>query len=93
MPCEKCGAERPSRIPGSRLNPNVFVWTFAKKPAVRDTVQSHTACQHHVFHAGLHVHIAAHSQDDLFCDRLDTCRQVHVPLLNIGLGIPRWAAE
>ena len=67
--------------------------SFAQQPAVGDAIQRHAAGQHQVSHFGLLVDVAAHPEDDLFGDRLDARRQVHVPLLDVAFGIPGRAAE
>ena len=93
MPGEQRGAERPTGVAGRRLDPDVVVRAFPQQPAVGDAVQRHAAGQHQMLHPGLLVHVAAHAEHDLFGDRLDAGRQIHVSLLDVRLGIPRRAAE
>ncbi len=77
---EKRDADGASGIPGRRLNPDLLERTFAEQTAVPDAVERDSTRQAQIFRARFLVHVASHSQHDLFGDLLNGCGQVHFSL-------------
>ena len=90
------GQRRPERaagITGRRLHPDVAEAAVAQHLAVGHAVERYAAGETQVFHAGLGGEAAGEAQHGLLEHRLDRCREVHVLLLEPGLGLARRRAE
>ena len=86
-------AKRAAGIAGCRLDPDVAKAALAQHLAVGDAIERHAAGKTEILHAGLGGEAAREPQDGVFQHRLDRRRDVHVLLLEPGLGIARRPAE
>ena len=93
MPDEQRHAERAARVSRRRLDPHVVEGPLAQHPSVPDAVQRHAAGEAEVAHPRLRVHVARRPQHRLLGDRLNGRRDVHLPLRDRRLGLPRRPAE
>ena len=93
IPHEKRRAQRPSRIPCCRLDPDVLIEPFTQELTVSDAIECYSAGKDQVFHFRLPVHSAADAQQHIIRHRLDAGRQVHVSLLQVRFRRPGRTAE
>ncbi len=93
MPDHQRHAQRPARVAGSRLHPDVFEDSFLNNLSVAAAVQRDAAREAEFFHARLAPHVPGHAQHDLFGDLLNRRRDVHVALGQFRFRLARRRAE
>ena len=93
VPCRERRPDRAAGVAGRRLNPDRLVRAFAKNAAVADAVQGDAARETQVVRAGLRMKGRRQPQHHFFGDVLDRPGQIHLPLRQLRLGLPRRAAE
>jgi hypothetical protein len=80
---EEGRAERTTRVPRSRLNPEVFERAFADDPPVGDAVECDATRHAEILHAGLLVEVSRDAEHDLLGHALDTRRHIPVELFHL----------
>ncbi len=89
----KGGADRASRISRSGLNPDIRKDSRAQQLSIGDAVECHAPRHAEFTLASAHCEIAAYPQHRFIEDRLDRCRDVHVPLSERLLRIAGWSTK
>ena len=93
MPGELRHAERAAGVAGRGLDPELLERALAQQPAVAHAVERDAAGEAEPVEPGLAVHRARHAEHDLLGHDLDRAGEVHLPLRQLGLRLPRRAAE
>src|SRR5262249_44715354 len=82
-----CRTKGATGVTRGRLDPDIAEAAFAQHLAVGDAVKRHAASKTQVLHSGLGREAAGEAQDNVLQYRLDRRRNVHMLLLEPGLGI------
>ena len=93
MPHEPGRSERSARVAGRGLDPNIVERPFAQQPPIGHAIQGNAAGQHQISLHRFFMQIAAEPQHHVFRHHLDACRQIHVPLQQVGFRRSRRPAE
>src|SRR5439155_26996205 len=80
-------------VPRRRLNPDLIEWTVAQNPAVADAVEGDAAGHAEIRQPGLLPRERGHLHHHLFGDVLNRAREVHFPLCELRLRLPRRSVE
>src|SRR5262245_50222396 len=89
MPDKQSYPQGATRIARGGLNPDVFERAFTQDTAVTYTVQRHPSGKTEVFHPRLGIQITGSAEHDLFGYLLDGGRNIHLPLGDWGVRLPR----
>src|SRR5687767_1405812 len=93
MPYEQRGAQGAAGVAGRRLHPDVFERTLAKEAAIGHAVECDSSGHDEIAAAGRLMRGPRHPEDALLGDALDAGGQIHMPLLECGLRLPRRTTE
>ena len=93
VPDEQRSTERAAGVSSRGLDPDALEGAFPLEPAIGDAIQRDAAGKHQVLHAGLRVNIASHPKNRFFGDRLNARCEIHVPLIQIRVGLSWRSSE
>ena len=87
------GTESTTGVARCGLDPDVFERAFSQEPTVGDAVQRDPSCEAEVFVSGKLVGVVGKLHDDFLGDLLNTRRNIHMKLTEVGLRFPWWLSE
>src|SRR5713226_2478446 len=93
MPDSKRSAKRASRVPGCRLDPNVFKGTFSQYAAIGHAIERYAARHAKPLHTSLPLSIVGYLQHYFFGDHLYAASKVHFLLCYPRLRLARGASK
>ncbi len=77
----ECRTNGTAAVTGRWLNIQLLNRCFTHNPSIRHAIKSHSSCHAESLDAKLLVDLLSHIEQNLFGDRLDTCRNIRVVLV------------
>ncbi len=93
VPDEKRRAERPSRVPGRGLDPQVLKRPLPQDAPVAGAIEDRAAREAQPLHARLPMRVPGDAEHDLLGDLLYRARHIHLAPRDLGFAPPRRSAE